>query len=110
MRYPLESCGDYARHPISAVVMPSFATLMLSSITIPRVQSRDSTLSARIVSISPLLTIGTLNMLDRISIKAGRSVRREGTRHVDPIVSYGYLILYVLSRDLYELSELISTG
>ena len=78
--------------------------------SIPRAESRDSTLSARIVSLSPLLTIGTLNMLDRIIIKAGRSIRREGTRHVDPIVNYGYLILYVLSRELYELSELISTG
>jgi hypothetical protein len=43
-------------------------------------------------------------------IPAGRSVRREGTSLIDPILKYGYLQFYVLSHELYELSKLISTG
>jgi hypothetical protein len=49
-------------------------------------------------------------MLDRIMIPAGRSVRRDGTAKIEPTLTYGYLQFYVLSHDLYELSELIWTG
>jgi hypothetical protein len=45
-----------------------------------------------------------------LQFPAGRSVRREGTTSIDPIPRYGYLQLVILTYELFELSELISTG